>query len=168
MKIIQSILCVLGIIVIFFMIDLFCISDKRKPIVYFDDTYYDDGYYVYKGIIYDVYDCVGLNVINDTSVVFKWKDYECKKINQFDIQTVKITKIVDETKNDSNYRCDEKNEILFEDSINRYYFNCTKSEYIKVYYDDGNVDTLKKAVSKGYVTMSDLDKYQIEYVKEAK
>lgn len=169
MKIIQSILGVLGVIVIIFIMDLYCINDKKKPIIYFSDTYNNDGYYLYKGIIYDVYNCVGSNVISDTSIVFKWSDYECKQINQFDVKTVKITKIVDETKNDINYLCDEKKEILFEDSINRYYFNCTKSAYIKVYYDDGTIDNLKTAINKGNVSMSDLDKYGIDdFVKEAK
>lgn len=166
MKIIQSILGIFGIIIIVFIIDLFCISDRDIPLIYFEDTYYDDGYYLYSGVVYDVYNCVGSNVENGTHLVFKWDDFECKKYNQFQVNTIKITKIVDNTALDENYVCDNKIEILFEDSVNRYFFNCTKSAYIQVYYDDGTNENLKLAINKGNVTMSDLDKYEIKYEKE--
>lgn len=167
MKIIQSILAVLSIIFIIFIIDLFSISDKNKPIIYFSDIYSDDGYYLYKGILYDTYDCVGNEVERGTHIVFRWNEFECKKINQFEVSNLKVTNIVDNTVADKNYVCDEKKEVLFEDSVTRYYFNCTKSAYIMVTYDDGTSDNLKAAISKGNVTMSDLDKYKINYEKES-
>ena len=168
MKIIQSILGVLGVIIIFFIVDLFCISDRDKPLIYFKESYNEDGFYVYNGILYDVHHCVGSNVISGTHLVFKWDEFECERINQVDIKKIKVTNIVDMTKSDSNYICDEKKEILFEDSVNRYYFNCTKSVYIFVSYDDGTSENLKTAISKGHVSMSDLDNFEINYIKESK
>lgn len=167
MKIIQSILGVIGVIVIIFMIDLFCISDKRKPIVYFKNSYEQDHYY-YKGLLYDVYDCNGVNVESGTHIVFKGKEFKCKNKYVEEIKQLKVESIIDLTIKDEDFKCEGNKEVLFQDSTNVYYFDCPKSTYVKVYYEDGSSDNIKTAIGKGLVSISDLDKFEIKYLKEAK
>ena len=61
MKIVQSILCIISVIAIVFLIDLFCIGDTGKPVICFEEKI-SDNHIFYKGLAYNVYDCNSRNV----------------------------------------------------------------------------------------------------------
>lgn len=167
MKIVQSILCIISVIAIVFLIDLFCIGDTGKPVIYFDEKI-SDNHIFYKGLAYNVYNCNSRNVENGVFIVRKKKDFKCKPLIVEEVKKLVITNIIDKTKEDENFKCSNNKEILFVDDKNIYYFPCPKSEFIVVEYDDGTSENIKEAVSKGIILMSDLEKFKIDYLVEKK
>jgi len=115
---------------------------------------------VYKGIIYDVYDCAEYAI-----PLIKNKDEKFSCIN-FELKTVK--NIVDESKEIKNFTCAEVLEGFYQDEIYEYFFSCMKSEYIKVIYSDNSKESVKNALKNNRITITDLDKYNIDYYKYEK
>ena len=57
---------------------------------------------------------------------------------------------------------------IHEDDSNEYYFNCIKNDYVIVIYKNGIEETIKDAIKNKRIDISDLDEYEIKYIKEAK
>lgn len=58
--------------------------------------------------------------------------------------------------------------MYYEDKIYKYYYSCIKSKYIVVKYESGHEEEVKKALKQGIIKISDLDKYNISYIKYEK
>lgn len=79
----------------------------------------------------------------------------------------KIVKITDRTVIES-LECADALEKFYEDSEYEYYFNCIKSEYIIVEYENGYKENVKSALESGNATLEDLKRFNISYFKEKK
>lgn len=62
--------------------------------------------------------------------------------------------------------CADSLENFYQDDEYVYSFPCMKSSKVIVYYNDGTQDYVRNALSNKDITISDLDYYQINYVKE--
>jgi len=78
-----------------------------------------------------------------------------------------IVEIRDRAKEES-IPCDTALEKFYEDESNEYYFSVIKSQYVVVTYNDGSSEDIVTALADGRVTMTDLDKFNIEYHIEPK
>ena len=76
-----------------------------------------------------------------------------------DLTDIKDTSSASET-------CVDSLENFYQDDEYVYSFPCMKSSKIIVYYNDGTQDYVRNALSNKDITISDLDYYQINYVKE--
>lgn len=79
-----------------------------------------------------------------------------------------IKEIKDLTKNMISFSCAEALDKFYEDDNYEYYYNCLKSKYIVVIYEDNSEETVKDALKKGHIKISDLDNYKIDYIKYEK
>lgn len=78
-----------------------------------------------------------------------------------------IVKITDRAVNEQ-LECADAEELFYEDSENEYYFNCIKSEYIVVEYENGYKEEIKAALESGNATLADLKRFNISYFTEKK
>lgn len=78
-----------------------------------------------------------------------------------------IKSIVDTTKN-SDIATAQALEKFYENGGFDYYFSSIKSEYIIVTFKDGTKTTVTDALAKGQISLSDLDWFGIDYIKEPK
>lgn len=90
----------------------------------------------------------------------------CKKENE-EKETNSILEIVDETVI-NNLPCDTALEKFFSDSEYTYYFNCIKSNYVIVKYNDGSFEKVIDAINSDRIAIKDLDRFNINYYKEKK
>lgn len=79
-----------------------------------------------------------------------------------------IKEIIDTTKEIKNFSCAEALEEFYSDDEYTYYFDCIKSSYVLVRYTNGIQLSVSKSLKYGYITIKDLDKHQIDYIKYAK
>ncbi len=123
-------------------------------------------FYIDKGFLAEHYYCVN----NDEKTVFKWEKYDCPKVaieqdNNKDEDKYVVREIVDTTKTITNFGCAEVLEEFYRDDYNIYYFNCLKSNYIEVRYQNGKVEKITDALKLGHIKVTDLDTYKIDYIK---
>ena len=59
-------------------------------------------------------------------------------------------------------------EVFYQDDKYKYSFPCMMSSKIIVYFNDGTQEYVRDALNKKDITISDLDKYEIKYLKEEK
>ena len=59
-------------------------------------------------------------------------------------------------------------EKIYEDIENEYYFNCIKSQYIIVEYENGYKEDVKTALNSGNIALVDLNRFGIGYITEKK
>ena len=64
--------------------------------------------------------------------------------------------------------CVDSSELFYEDETTKYYFNVIKSQYIWVVFNNGNGEDIVTALNAGRATITDLDKFGIEYYTEPK
>lgn len=76
-----------------------------------------------------------------------------------------IQRIIDKTKSMITFSCAETLDEFYEDKNYKYYYNCLKSKYVIVEYTDGSEETVKEALKNNHIQISDLDQYNIDYVK---
>lgn len=112
----------------------------------------------YSGIILDGYNCVQYSSIQ---VKFKWTDFDCGLDPRSSVLTIK-----DKTKELSGYVCEGDDEEFYKDNLYKYYFDCKKSEYVVVQYENGYTESVKIALKNKRIAIADLDTYKIEYRKE--
>ena len=74
----------------------------------------------------------------------------------------KIVKITDRTVTE-NLPCDTAFEKFYEDTENEYYFNCIKSDYIIVEYENGYKEDIKAALESGNAILADLKRFNIGF-----
>ncbi len=78
-----------------------------------------------------------------------------------------INRIIDETQ-DPEVLCATAMEEFFEDDNYTYYFTCEKSGSVKVIYNDNTMEKVTVALKSGHIKITDLDRFNITYVKEEK
>lgn len=71
------------------------------------------------------------------------------------------TKLIDKTGD----VCAEGTLVFYEDNVNKYYFNCLKSMFIKI---DGKEYKIEDALSNKLITMKELKNLGLEYLVEKK
>ncbi len=76
--------------------------------------------------------------------------------------TLHVVDIVDTTE-EGHCDCADAIEIFYEDELNEYYFDCTKSEYVWVMDNTGRTRDVASALNEGLITIDSLDYYGIEY-----
>lgn len=120
--------------------------------------HYDGGELNYKdkGILVDTY--CGINGKKDT--VIKGFSYSLSDEDTFEI--------VDKTKNMEDFACDDALEEIYEDENYIYYLPCIKSRYIEVRYKSLRRENIISALANGNISIGDLDKFDIYYIKEKK
>ena len=64
--------------------------------------------------------------------------------------------------------CADALEEFYQDDKYKYSFPCMMSSKIIVYFNDGTQEYVRDALNKKDITISDLDKYKIKYLKEEK
>lgn len=150
---------VIGIMILCNVIDLVCIFTINRPL--FAIRTDNDGSInvVYKGIFYDTYDCAEYSALQIKS---KGTKFSCA-ISRFEIGNV--IEIVDTTRDMKDFACAEVLEEFYEDDESVYYYNCIKSKYIVVRYESGYEETVENALKYGTIQISDLDDYNIDYIR---
>ena len=76
--------------------------------------------------------------------------------------------LVDETKKINDFACDEALDFFYEDDTYTYYWSCIKNKYMIVKYDDGSKELISDALKNKHIVIQDLDKFEIDYIKEKK
>lgn len=114
----------------------------------------------------------------DTFIIFmKEKNadnpYFALKVDNDDIlekkEEIDEPKILDYTKIDSErYKAEEGEYKFYEDENYEYYYTSKKTPYVRVYFKNGDYDSVEFALKKGKITMDLLDKYEIDYIKKSK
>jgi hypothetical protein len=153
----KIILIILGVLVLCFVLDFASIFIFKKPIFAVNSNC-KCGYTMYQGLLYNTYKCPGNS---SPQVKFKWTKYNCSTNNS-------VVDIIDTTKNIKDFNCAEALESIYTDKNYTYYLPCIKSKYIIVKYEDGQEETIVKALKNGNISIKDLDEYDIEYYKESK
>ena len=64
--------------------------------------------------------------------------------------------------------CADALEEFYQDDKYKYSFPCMMSSKIIVYFNDGTQEYVRDALNKKDIEISDLDKYEIKYLKEEK
>lgn len=157
-KTLKIIIITLVILVFVILIDTMqALVFNNSPILKIME-HYNGGtlYCIDRGILVDTYKCVS----GEKHTVVKGTSYTCSFSDDY--------VIVDTTKEIKDFSCAEALEEIYEDSRYTYYLSCMKSRYIKVRYGNGNELSLIPALNMGYVEISDLDKFEIDYIKYEK
>ena len=86
-----------------------------------------------------------------------------KQITTYDrkVMDIKNTSKSDEV-------CADALEEFYQDDKYKYSFPCMISSKIIVYFNDGTQEYVRDALNKKDITINDLDKYKIKYLKEEK
>ena len=137
----------------------------------------EDMYFTYDGNVVKARfsDILGEEIEGlDTFIIIK-KHYKermldiTQHINYF-IKFYDIEKefvIVDSSKNNENFTCASALEEIYKDDEYIYYLPCQKSQYIKVIYAPNEYqEGLKSSLEDGTIKISDLDEFNIEYIKK--
>lgn len=155
-KFIKIFLIIIGIIILSIVIDLACIFTINRPIFAIKAR----TPYTYIGIFFDTYNCPEYSV---AQIKDKGTKFSCS-ISRSDIGDV--VEILDTTKNIKNFACAEALEEFFSDDSYSYYWECIKDKYMIVRYESSFEETISSAIKNGTITISDLDRYGISYIKE--
>ena len=76
-------------------------------------------------------------------------------------------KIIDKVK-EENMACAEALEQFYEDKEYIYYFPCIKSKNVIVIYSNGYQETVATSLEYGDITIEDLERNNIEFIKHKK
>lgn len=157
-KIIKYVFISLVILVLLLIIDLAWIVTFHRPLFGVQVR----QPYTYSGIFYNVYNCPEYPM---AQIKPKKTKFGCA-ISRDELG--KVTRIVDTTKDIKNFACAEALEGFYEDDNYQYYYDCIKGKYILVEYESGYRETVTEALKYGTITISDLDLYNIDYIKYEK
>lgn len=161
-KWVKIILCIIVIIILIFIIDLICIFAINRPLFAIRTDNDDSINIIYRGLFYDTYDCAKYSF---PQIKSKGLKFSCA-IDRTDIGEIK--EIVDTTKDIKDFSCIEALEEFYEDDNYIYFFNCIKGKYMIVKYESGYEETVINALKHGSITISNLDNFNIEYIKQEK
>ena len=92
----------------------------------------------------------------------KFRQYLSKKISRREFENITLESIVDITERDG-LSIPAAIEKFYEDEYFKYEFGGIKSSYVECTFSDGSKMNVKEALESGMVTISDLDKYKIDY-----
>ena len=154
----KIILLIIVIIIICIIIDLICIFTINRPLFAIRTENEGAVNKVYKGLLYDTYDCPEYSI---PQIKLKGTKFNCA-VERIDIG--KVTEIVDTTKDEKNFTCAEILEQFYEDENYDYFYNCTKGKYIIVKYESGYQETVENALKYETITIEDLESYNIDYI----
>ena len=96
-----------------------------------------------------------------------WKDnsnVDISNNSQSVTKTKNVERIIDHSVDDG-VSYDTALELFYTDDRYNYYFSNIISQYIIVEFDDGTKNNVKDALTAGEITISDLDKFEIQYSK---
>ena len=153
MKKVCKILVIIILSLIFYLfIDLNCIFFFKRPFL----AIKVESESKYKGIFFDIYDCPEYPMVQIKS-----------KFTKFSCATSKfiIKEIVDTTKEMDGFACAEAIEEFYTDADYKYYYECMKSKYVIVRYENGFEETASEALKHSRINIEDLDAYDIKYYK---
>jgi len=153
---------VIGGIILLFVIDLICIFTINRPLLAIKEDNGDSVNFVYRGLLYDTLYC---HEYSTPQIKPKGTKISCA-VERVDIG--KVIKFEDKTKNIEDFACDTALEKFYEDANYTYYWNCMKNEYMIVKYENEFEETISNALKYGTITINDLDRYNIDYIKENK
>ena len=80
----------------------------------------------------------------------------------------KIINIIDKATYIDNFVCSPAPDYFYEDKYYRYSWGCLKGMLVIVQYESGYEETVKEALESNSITITDLDKYNINYYKDEK
>ncbi|MBQ3021009.1 MAG: hypothetical protein IJD92_02140 [Bacilli bacterium] len=159
-KILKKVLYIFIIITLLVIIDLMCIFTINRPIFAIKDNN-DSVNIVYKGLLYNVYKCQEYSI---PQIKLKNNKFSCSLKKE----ELKIKELIDKTKEINDFVCAEALENFYEDELYTYYWNCMKNEYMIVRYENGFEETIQDALKNKSITITDLDKFNINYIKYEK
>lgn len=151
------ILNVLGSLIMFVILRISSINKFLRNIVLLEKNKIDYKDLVKKIII------ILIPIICIIGVVFISENKYIDKNSQ----TFTHLKIIDKTK-EENITCNTALEQFYEDKEYIYYFPCEKSKYVIVIYSNGYQETVKSSLEYGDITIEDLEKNNIEFIKQKK
>ncbi len=99
--------------------------------------------------------------MNKFYIVYDKGEYNCDNASS-------VAEIVDKSIYIDDFTCAEVLEPFYSDELYQYSYPCIKSSYVVVKYKNGDEETVEEALKKGTITISDLDNYNIHYLKEEK
>jgi len=149
---------VIGGIILLLLIDLICIFTINRPIFSQGEDY--GTYAVYRGLLFDVYNCPEFST---PQIKVKGAKYTCAVLQ---LETGDVVSIEDKTKEIKDFACDEAVEEFYEDDMYKYSWSCIKNDYMVVKYASGYEETISDALKYGTITIDDLDRFNIDYIKE--
>lgn len=161
-KCLKFILGVIGLIILLVIFDLICIFTINRPMFAIKEDNGDSVVLVYRGLFYDTYNCPEYSV---PQIKAKGTKFNCD-VERIDIG--KVVGIVDKTKSMKDFTCAEALESFYEDDGYIYFWSCIKNQYMIVKYESGFEETISNALKYGTITLTDLDKNNISYIKEEK
>ena len=154
----STILILILVLVLLVILDLVCIFNISRPLF----AIKENNGYVYRGLFYDTYNCPEYSIPQIKSKTAKFNcAIDCKDVG-------KVNEIVDTTKSIENFACAEALESFYEDNDYIYFWGCMKNQYMIVRYESGFEETISDALKYGTITISDLDRYNISYIKQEK
>ena len=148
----------IGIIITTIVIDLVFIFTINRPIFSQVEDY--GAHSIYKGIFFNTYNCPEYSV---PQIKAKWDKFTCA-MGRVDIG--KVIKLEDKTKKIKDFTCDLALEKFYEDDMYKYSWSCIKNDYMVVKYESGFEETISNGLKYGSITINDLDKFDIDYIKE--
>ena len=159
-KWLKIVLGVIGGIVLLFAIDLICIFTIHRPLFAIKEDNGDSVNIVYRGLLYDTLYC---HEYSTPQVKPKGTKISCavERVDVGDVVSIKDT-----TKEIKDFACDSALEQFYEDDMYKYSWSCIKNDYMVVKYESGFEETISDALKYGTITISDLDRYNIDYIKE--
>ena len=136
----------------------------------------DGGTVEWKSLTYSISKVNSIYSIDDIRMGYK-KGVIIKIFNitvfnnsKYDIEKEFVTNsfsISYSSKNNENFACDSALEEIYKDDEYIYYLPCQKSQYIKVIYAPNEYqEGLKSSLEDGTIKISDLDEFNIEYIKK--
>lgn len=152
-KIIKIISLILLGIILMIVIDLMCIVSINRPLFAIKSKYGN----IYRGLFYDTYNCMEYSM---PQIKQKGLKLACA------IDRLNIGKVVGIK--DNAIVCASSLEEFYQDDNYIYYWNCIKSYEIIVKYESGYTEMVNDALKYKSITISDLDKFGIEYIKKKK
>lgn len=159
-KWIKIIVLVVALITLTIIIDLTCIFTINRPLFAQSEDY--GTYAVYKGLFFNTYNCPEYSI---PQIKGKRTKFTCATVR---INIGNVKEIKDTTKEIKDFACAEALESFYEDDNYTYYWSCIKNKYMIVKYESGYEETISNALKHGTIEISDLDKYNISYIKENK
>ena len=151
---------VIGGIVLLLVVDLVCIFTILRPLFAIKEDNGDSVNIVYRGLLYDTLYC---HEYSTPQVKSKGTKISCA-VERVDVG--EVVSIKDTTKEIKDFACDSTLEKFYEDDMYKYSWSCIKNDYMIVKYESGFEETISDALKYGTIKISDLDRYNIDYIKE--
>ena len=124
----------------------------------------ESSYTVRKGIIIEI---LGFEVYKDIQTVEYENGQPIESTDTISTDKYIVAEIIDMTEN-SDITTDSALQPFFEDEQYTYSYSSIKSDYVIVKFENGVEMTVAEALKAEYISISDLDTWDIHYIKESK